>query len=77
MYVCLFITLERKGRLSLSRVHQGWFFLQNLWEGVMARNPKISIFVSRGTSWPCAMAGRLGTAMATGQAVGAHTGTNG
>jgi len=35
----------------------------------MDRGQKIGIFVSRGTGWPCATAGRLGTE----QAIGART----
>jgi len=44
------------------------FYVQKFGEGV---------FISCGTGWPRAMAGRLGTVMGTGQAIDEHTGAGG
>jgi len=55
----------------------GGFMCKNLGRGSWAEARKLVFFVSHGTSQPCAMAGRLGTAMGIGQAIGIHTGTGG
>jgi len=55
-------------------VPQEWFYVQKFGEVVMGRGQNIGTFISCRTGRPCAMAGRLGTAMGTGHAIGTHTG---
>jgi len=71
MYVCSLITRE------FSVCPRDGFTRKNLGRGSWIETRKLAFFVSRGTGRPRAMAGRLGTVMGTGQAIGAHTGAGG
>jgi len=75
MYVHLFtIAWKQEGRLSPNfQGAQGWFYAQQFGEGIQANARKLAFFVFHGTG-RCANAGRLGTAINTGQAIGACTG---
>jgi len=53
-------------------VAQAWFYAEKFGEGIMSRGHEIGI-VSRGTGRPCDTAGRLGTAIGTGNVIGART----
>jgi len=71
MFVCSPITREREGQLSPN--FQGAPGMQKFVEGVMCRGQKLAFWFLAGIGRLCATAGRLGTAMGTGQAIGAHT----
>jgi len=50
---------------------------KNLERGSWVEARKLAFFVFGGIGWPCTTTGRLGIAMDTIPAIGAHTGTGG